>query len=368
MLNSLGRTAPFLLLLVAAVFALAPVAWADEEPTKTADEEEAPADAEEAPVKEEEPEFPWERDWAKATARAKAEGKDLLVNFTGSDWCGWCVKLDKEVFSQGDFATKAGKQFVFVFMDFPNSEELKEKVVDEKLANELKEKFGVRGFPAILLVNADGNAWGQTGYQAGGPENYIKHLESLRDNRAAVLALDKDKVTVESLKSGIEALENNKLLENPAYEWVFDKARTLDPEGTHGVRKYADRIDEKSAFKAVLPQKRGEEPNWEKIHDFIEGAKYMDNDGMFINACVGVIENFLLAEKRHDDANALVARIKGMSTIANNDGAMKYLDELLAKIAKDKEAAAEEKAEGDMEDDDGEKEDEQEADDGDGGY
>ena len=307
MLNSLvGRTAPFLLLLVAATLMLAPAALADEAPAAT-EEKEAPAEAE----------FPWELDWTKATARAKAEGKDLLINFTGSDWCGWCIKLDKEVFSQGDFASTAGKKFVFVFMDFPNAEDLKAKVVDPEMADELKEKYGVQGFPSILLVSADGTPWGKTGYQAGGPEAYMKHLDELRENRAAILALDKSTATVETLKSGIAALEGNKLLEHPGFGWIFDKARALDTDGAHGIRKYADRIDEKNAFKAALPTERGESPDWEKIHSFIKGAKHMDNDGMFVNVSVAVVEKYLLAEGKYDDATALATRIKSMKAIAN---------------------------------------------------
>ena len=340
MVNSLvGRTAHFLLLLVAIAIVFAPAALADETPTETEDKEEA---AEEKA----EPEFPWELDWKKATERAKAEGKDLLVNFTGSDWCGWCIKLDKEVFTQGDFAEKAGKHFVFVFLDFPNAPELKEKVVDPKLAQELKEKFSVRGFPSILLVNADGNAWGKTGYRRGGPENYLKHLEEMRGNKNAVLGLDKEKVTVDSLKAGIEALQTNNLLENPSYEWIYDKARSLDPDGKHGVRIYADRVDEKAAFKAVLPKQRGEEPNWEKIYEFVKGAKYMDDDRVFLDVSITLLSRYLLPEKRFDDATNLAKRIKETKVVQNNDRALQYLEDMITKIASEKDAAAKEAAEG----------------------
>lgn len=346
-----GRTAHFLLLLVAAAIVFAPAALADE--TTPADTEEKKEEASEE--EKAEPAFPWERDWKKATERAKAEGKDLFVNFTGSDWCGWCIKLDKEVFTQGDFAEKAGKHFVFVFLDFPNAPELKEKVVDPELATELKEKYGVRGFPSILLVNAAGEAWAKTGYQAGGPESYLKHLEEMRANKDAILGMDKEKVDVDALKAGIEALKANRLLENPSFEWIYDKARELDPDGKHGVRIYADRVDEKAAFKAVLPKQRGEAPNWEKIYEFIQGAKYMDDDRVFLDVSIAVVQRFLLAEKRFDDATALAKRIKETKIVQNNERALQYLDDLIAKIASEKEAA--EKADEEEETEDDEKSD-----------
>ena len=67
----------------------------------------------------------WIDDFDEAVKLAKAENKDLLVDFTGSDWCGWCIKLNKEVFSQPDFAGYAKKNLVLVELDFPNKAEPK---------------------------------------------------------------------------------------------------------------------------------------------------------------------------------------------------------------------------------------------------
>ena len=62
----------------------------------------------------------WSDNYAKALAQAKAEKKLVLVDFTGSDWCGWCIKLDKEVFSKPEFKTYAKENLVLVELDFPS--------------------------------------------------------------------------------------------------------------------------------------------------------------------------------------------------------------------------------------------------------
>lgn len=118
----------------------------------------------------------WLTDFEAAKKQAAAEKKDILVDFTGSDWCGWCIRLDKEVFSTDAF--KAQKDFVLVMLDFPRRKELP---ADEKARNEvLMRQWGVRGFPTIILTNAKGEAYARTGYQPGGPEAYLPHLAELR--------------------------------------------------------------------------------------------------------------------------------------------------------------------------------------------
>jgi thioredoxin-related protein len=125
----------------------------------------------------------WFADYDEAVKVAKEQKKDLLVDFTGSDWCGWCIKLDKEVFAHEAFLTSARKQYVLVALDFPRSDEAKAKVPNAKRNEELQGKHKVRAFPTVLLMTADGDVYGQTGYQAGGPEKYIEHMAELRQGR-----------------------------------------------------------------------------------------------------------------------------------------------------------------------------------------
>jgi thioredoxin-related protein len=130
----------------------------------------------------------WVADFDEAVKIAKAEKKDLFVDFTGSDWCGWCKKLDAEVFSKEEFLTPMKKDFVLVSLDFPRDEAIKAKVPNPKRNDELNQKYAVRGYPTILLMTPDGTVYGQTGYQKGGPVKYVEHVTELRTKGKKELA------------------------------------------------------------------------------------------------------------------------------------------------------------------------------------
>jgi protein disulfide-isomerase len=117
----------------------------------------------------------WHTDLPKAQAQAKAENKTVLINFTGSDWCGWCIRLHKEVFSQAEFQEYAKKKLVLVEVDFPTKKKLS---AEQKKANDaLAKQYGIKGYPTIILLNGDGKKVGETGYVKGGPKGFIADVE-----------------------------------------------------------------------------------------------------------------------------------------------------------------------------------------------
>lgn len=119
----------------------------------------------------------WLTDYAKALGQAKSQNKPVLINFTGSDWCGWCIKLDKEVFSVKDFKSYAAQKLVLLKIDFPRTKAQAdaEKVKNEKLATQ----YNVQGFPTIIVLKPDGSKAGVLGYMPGGPQSFIKALEKV---------------------------------------------------------------------------------------------------------------------------------------------------------------------------------------------
>lgn len=119
----------------------------------------------------------WMTDFEAAKAKAQAENKPMLLDFTGSDWCGWCIKLDDEVFSKPAFQEYAKESLVLVELDFPRS---KSQPAAVKAQNEaLSEKFAVRGFPTIVLLTPEGELIEKTGYRRGGAEAYVVHISEL---------------------------------------------------------------------------------------------------------------------------------------------------------------------------------------------
>jgi thioredoxin-related protein len=124
----------------------------------------------------------WLTDLDEGIKVATAEKKAILVDFTGSDWCGWCIRLKKEVFDQKEFAA-VSRDFVLVELDFPQKRKLApEQEAKNKAA---AEKFAIEGFPTILLLSSEGEPFAQTGYEEGGPVKYLAHLaELLKSNTA----------------------------------------------------------------------------------------------------------------------------------------------------------------------------------------
>jgi len=117
----------------------------------------------------------WLTDYKEAVKVAKKENKPILINFTGSDWCKWCFRLTDEVFSQDTFKKYADKEIVLLTVDFPRYKEQSSSV--KAFNRELMNKYGVRGFPTILLVDKNEQEIGRTGYKQGGPQVYIDHLK-----------------------------------------------------------------------------------------------------------------------------------------------------------------------------------------------
>ena len=118
----------------------------------------------------------WEDNLETAIQQAKKENKAVLVNFTGSDWCIWCKRLSSEVFQQKEFEKYADESLVLVKLDFPRN--IEQSAETQNYNRNLAQKYGIQGFPTVLIFNSQGKLVAQTGYQPGGPEKYIEHIKS----------------------------------------------------------------------------------------------------------------------------------------------------------------------------------------------
>ncbi|MEM9413353.1 MAG: thioredoxin family protein, partial [Planctomycetota bacterium] len=123
----------------------------------------------------------WLDDIHQAIKIAQEEEKDLLLLYTGSDWCPPCKKLEAEVFSQDAFVNEAGSQFIFVMFDFPKKSELPDKTAQQN--HQWATKFGIEGYPTVVLMDRQQRPFGITGYREGGVENYLAILSELKQKR-----------------------------------------------------------------------------------------------------------------------------------------------------------------------------------------
>ena len=167
-------------------------------------------------------EVTWFADFDVAQKEAERTGKDLLVDFTGSDWCGWCIRLHEEVFDHETFQTAITGDFILVALDFPQGEDIKAKVPNPERNDELMQLHGVQGFPTILLMTSKGEVYGRTGYQPGGPEKYLEHVGGLRKTGKDALAKIGGLIEAFEKSSGAEQLA--------AWDKVADLAETFEPD------------------------------------------------------------------------------------------------------------------------------------------
>ncbi len=184
-------------------------------------------------------ESPWQTNFEAAKTKARNENKLLLVDFTGSDWCTWCVQLKDEVFDQAVFQEQARQKFVLVELDFPRQKQLPEEL---KAQNEqLALRYQVDSFPTILILDAEGQRIARTSYRPGGPEEFVQHLMEFVNAHEMI-------VRTRAVLATVQGLDRAKLLDQliEAYEklgtdiadirtWTGEIV-TLDAENKAGLR------------------------------------------------------------------------------------------------------------------------------------
>jgi thioredoxin-related protein len=190
----------------------------------------------------------WLSDFEKAKAVAESDKKDILMDFTGSDWCTWCIRLRKEVFDTKEFKESAPRNFVLLEIDFPEDKS-KVSAKDRAQNDKLQEQFAVEGFPTIFLADAQGRPYAQLSYEKGGPENYLQLLEKARQSRvkrdeafgraASASGLEKAK----ALRDGLQAVSEALVLAH--YQKVLAEIKSLDAEDSLG-------LDAKFGFAAEM--------------------------------------------------------------------------------------------------------------------
>jgi protein disulfide-isomerase len=120
----------------------------------------------------------WETDYGRALAKAKAENKRVLLDFSGSDWCGPCIELRKRVFSNAGFAAYAAKNLILVEIDFPQRK--KQSAELKKQNDKLGKQYGIdeKGFPTVVLLDPSGKVIREfSGYEGETPAKMIAWIE-----------------------------------------------------------------------------------------------------------------------------------------------------------------------------------------------
>lgn len=263
-------------------------------------------------------EAPWSEDFAAAKTRAAEQEKALLIDFTGSDWCGWCIKLKEEVFDHDAFRDGVADDFVLVELDYPqDSSKLSEETQQQNA--ELQQKYGIQGFPTILLTDAAGQPFARTGYQAGGPEAYVEHLDGLlaqREQRDQALAAAREKDGVDKAQGLIDALATMGLedaMVTNFYGDVIEEIKAADPDDETG---FVQQIEMKEKFDSfqrelgALAQTQDHDAALALVDQTLASG---DFEGL-IQQQIAMIKGFVLAEmKEFDRAEAALDAAKELA-------------------------------------------------------
>ncbi|MFN9539050.1 MAG: thioredoxin family protein [Planctomycetota bacterium] len=257
----------------------------------------------------------WTEDAAAAVKQAQAESKDLLLLFTGSDWCPPCKRLEEEVFSKAEFNDAALKNCVLVKFDFPQNKELPPHTVKQN--EEWQGRFGVSGFPTVILVDQAQLPFVVLGFEEGGPANYLKRLDDLRQRRVrrdeafAKAAKAEGPEKAKLLDEGLAQLDEN--LVRVYYESTLEEIGKLDADDALGLRTKWFAAEEAERQKLIITDiltiSRLEKP---------------DRAIAFIDEVLGTVE-FEIDRK----IEILQIKLNLLQTSGQVDAAGKLLDEMI---------------------------------------
>lgn len=122
----------------------------------------------------------WLDDFDTAQSRALSEGKAILINFTGSDWCPWCKRLDEETLSNADFIRQASKRFILMVVDSPADKSILSPRA-QKINPSIVRRFNISGFPTLVITDAQGSEITRlSGYVEGGPSALLGKLDRIQ--------------------------------------------------------------------------------------------------------------------------------------------------------------------------------------------
>ncbi|MCP4814556.1 MAG: thioredoxin family protein, partial [Planctomycetaceae bacterium] len=125
----------------------------------------------------------WLIDFEAAKKQAAQQKKDLLIDFTGSDWCPPCIALHKNVFSKAEFTRQMSQHYIFISLDFPRNKSKQAAKTIEQNA-QLNKRYKIRGFPTVILADASGKAYDtQVGYPGNGLDRYMQRILDVKGKR-----------------------------------------------------------------------------------------------------------------------------------------------------------------------------------------
>lgn len=122
----------------------------------------------------------WQTDFEQAKKIATDQDKNIIIVFSGSDWCAPCIKLDKNIWQSEAFKNEAAKGWVLVKANFPRKKANELSKEQTELNRKLAEKYNIEGsFPLVVVLDKNGKVLGKMGFKNVAPEEYINMIHAL---------------------------------------------------------------------------------------------------------------------------------------------------------------------------------------------
>ena len=336
-------------------------------------EEETTASATQKPVVEPQDDGIWTVNFDFAKKIAAEKNIDLLILFTGSDWCVWCQRLGDEVFSDEKFQEEVIKKFVPVKLDFPRNVDFPENI--KQSYRSLADKYGIRGYPTVILASSDGTPYASCGYQPGGGEAYLKTLDDLKaskkDLEEKAEAAEKGgeaeaKELFDALQKYVENFKDNAALME-VFAKYFDICKAKNPDIARALEREQKIKEELAALdkkyhlgdgddRSEIPEDSVEEAVTDyrtviakyslegmkkqevllKICDLYYAVQESENISAVMQEIIDADPTSEIAEiisevKTRQDMEATMEAVTQFIIDDNKDEALKFLDEKLAK-------------------------------------
>ena len=186
----------------------------------------------------------WGEDFEEGKALAEKSGKLVLLAFSGSDWCGWCMKMEKEIYSDKKFISEAKKRYVLLMIDNPRGEDILSPLA-KKQNRELTSKYGVRGFPSTVIVRPSGEEVRRFGgYQSSGVDGFLEELAAVAESAGVKGAAE---VTDEDAKKDDrfygDPAEKGKVASRESKQRKANALNDFEMDGFAGVKFGASKAD-----------------------------------------------------------------------------------------------------------------------------
>lgn len=272
----------------------------------------------------------WLDDFEAAKKLAASGNKLLFVDFSGSDWCGWCIRLEKEVFSQKEFLDGVKDKFVLVFIDSPQNKKLLSPAAAKQNAA-LVERYGIRGFPTVLILDAEGNQIAQTGYRRGGAEPYLEHLETLLESARKITALKKEisamtagtEERVRKIDAVMRFMDADEQVQN---EEFIHEILNFDPDGSKKLR------DGYPLFTVYFPLSEKCEKIFSSLYDEAQAKYRKATPEDRKNPNLGKKIFGEIVKKNSRELKTIAKELKTAADAAQNEEIKKLLETLLGQV------------------------------------